>query len=220
MIRDADDARRTAPPIVPHRGGVLRRRWLIIASALLIATVWLGCSVNDSNYKMLSFFFDGVPDPAILKSATATLEQVRAAGGTIYNHKPHAEDKCGECHRGRGGMMNMTVSPRVCLKCHGGIPEQHPLMHGPVAAVACLWCHSPHESIHKHLLRDSAPTLCRQCHNLTRMGEPTSPAHVDLERNCLDCHTGHGGTARYFLRSPAKEDVGAPAEPPTTTGAP
>ena len=42
------------------RGGL--RRLAILALALMPATLWLGCSV-EKNYKILSFFFDGVPDP-------------------------------------------------------------------------------------------------------------------------------------------------------------
>jgi hypothetical protein len=32
------------------------------------------------------------------------------------------------------------------------------------------------------------------------MSLPQPPEHVDLDRDCLDCHQGHGGQQRYFLK--------------------
>lgn len=214
-----DRGRTLVPARRQRRSRAKSRRLLLFAAACLIPCLWLGCSVQK-HYDILSFFFDGVPDPAMLASGKLSLAQVKEAGGTIYTHPPFAEEKCAECHRGRAGSMLTTVESAVCLKCHGGIPEQHPMMHGPVAASACLWCHAPHESIHKQLLRDRAPNLCRQCHGPGQMGNPTSPAHTDLQRDCLECHTGHGGTARYFLRSLIKEDAASPQREPALNGAP
>jgi predicted CXXCH cytochrome family protein len=169
----------------------------IVVAASLAGSIWLGCSV-ERHYALLSFFFDGVPDPLMLAASKDDLWRVKMAGGTVYAHKPWEEEQCSECHRSSRGRMLMTVQPTVCLNCHGGVTEQHAFMHGPTAAGACLWCHAPHESTHKSLLRASAVQICRQCHGDT-LGSGIVEAHADPTRNCLDCHSGHGGRDRYFL---------------------
>jgi predicted CXXCH cytochrome family protein len=174
------------------------------AIVLLLAVIWLGCSV-EKHYKLLSFFFDGVPDPALVAAGRTELERVRAAGGTIYAHEPYAQERCDECHRDSRGSMLIKVPPTVCGNCHTGVGEQHRFVHGPVAAGACLWCHAPHESTTKSLLRASAVQLCSQCHSQTLGTQrSTIPEHSDPERNCLDCHYGHGGSDRFFLTYPRK----------------
>jgi predicted CXXCH cytochrome family protein len=115
------------------------------------------------------------------------------------------ERRCGECHgeQARYGIFTAGFSKldaSVCLKCHGGVLEEHPLLHGPVAAGACLWCHQPHESPQPSLLVSATPALCLQCHHFQLLEAPAVPHHQDLDRDCLDCHLGHGGAQRYFLR--------------------
>lgn len=148
---------------------------------------------------MLSFFFDGVPDPnAII--ADSDLAAAKAAGLTYYTHKPYAENACRECHDNPSNVFGGRTDSSICMKCHAEVVQQHEVMHGPVAAVACLWCHKPHESIHENLLRYEVPQLCRQCHVPGLLGAPQQPDHIQNEVACLDCHSGHGGDNRYFLQ--------------------
>ncbi|MFG0251583.1 MAG: cytochrome c3 family protein, partial [Phycisphaerales bacterium JB038] len=74
------------------------------------------------------------------------------------------------------------------------------------------WCHAPHESTVRPLLRVGGAELCLQCHGFEMESTPTIPEHEDLERNCLDCHHGHGGDDRYFLREAAESSESAEAE--------
>lgn len=200
------------------QGGMQRRRWTTaVALALSVAgVVWGGCSV-EKHYKVLSFFFDGVPDPALIAAGRSEIERVRAAGGTIYAHEPYAKEQCDRCHRTATGRMQMQLTSVVCAKCHAGVSEQHRYMHGPVAVAACLYCHSPHESTTKALLRTSANELCRQCHgsSFAATSKTPNPAHADPDRLCIDCHSGHGGHARYFLH-----DTYTAAPPPNPTPTP
>ena len=111
-----------------------------------------------------------------------------------------------------------SVTSDVCLKCHAGIPHQYPMMHGPVAVTACLWCHNPHESNQPSLLKAPAPELCIQCHDLRTLSA-APPEHHTPNSACLKCHTGHGGTKRYFLRPGAAPAAGAkPAGAVTLSG--
>lgn len=125
----------------------------------------------------------------------------KETGGVFYTHSPYAQDQCGECHTDLSGESITNVNSRVCLKCHAGVVDEYLLMHGPVAASACLYCHAPHESTIKPLIRVAGPQLCTQCHGPNFIGTPKSPVHADMQRDCRDCHSAHGGSARYFLHS-------------------
>jgi predicted CXXCH cytochrome family protein len=174
--------------------------WGALCGAGLLAAALAGCSI-EKNYKVLSFFFDGVPDPEAMKNATAA-ERAAAMrlSPTYVVHAPYAQEKCAECHV---GMQFGELSSSVCLKCHAGKPTEHEVMHGPVAAGACLWCHSPHESAYASLLKHEPRETCVQCHAPGMLRTDRVAAHGDPARDCLDCHGAHGGTARYFLRGEA-----------------
>lgn len=196
----------------PHAGhrcffsrGATAGAGCVLAVALVLA--WTGCTVTESNYKMLSYFFDGVPDPnAPVPIDGGTLVDAIRRSPTYTVHKPYEADACAECHSSRF-RLTRNDSP-VCLKCHADQVSSHPRMHGPVAAGACLWCHSPHDSAYAHLLRDRDRPLCMQCHEQGLLSTATVPAHADASRGCLECHAGHGGAAALFLRAEP------PAEPP------
>jgi predicted CXXCH cytochrome family protein len=179
-------------------------------AVILLAVIATGCSI-EKNYKLLSFFFDGVPDPTLVASGADAVRFARETGGVVFTHLPYAQEQCAECHTDPAGENLTKVDNRVCLKCHAGVNDEYPQMHGPVAAVACLMCHAPHESTVKPLLRTAGPSLCTQCHGPRFMGTPTSPVHADMQRDCLDCHRGHGGAARYFLHDEPAMPAIAPA---------
>jgi predicted CXXCH cytochrome family protein len=178
--------------------------------AVLYATMlwfWVGCTPTN-RYKVLSFFFDGVPNPNAPAAGVAAGGAGAPAAGktvrTVYYHKPYLDNNCQACHTSAG----QTFSPlgmldsRMCLKCHQSVTRQYPVMHGPVALGDCLWCHSPHESTYAHLLKAPDPQVCVQCHERDLL--PSLPAvHQDPAAGCLQCHMGHGGNAHKFLRPAA-----------------
>jgi predicted CXXCH cytochrome family protein len=186
--------------------------------ALLTVTgTWLGCS-PQAKYRVLSTFFDGVPNPNAKTAAVAVNaaqeKNTVARQATASVHKPYAEQHCDSCHAGGAEQalaFQSTASLRdsnLCMKCHDKVPTSHPLMHAPVAAKACLFCHSPHESPLPHLLSAAQPGLCTQCHEPALLGKSV-PEHQASDSQCLSCHMGHGSeTSRYFLR------VGQPATRP------
>src|SRR5262245_6926225 len=151
------------PPTGLRPAGALGGARPVLVAALVIAAtalVWAGCAVTARNYKTLSFFFDGVPDPTAIPKA-GSLVGARTPAAVVV-HRPYGEERCAECHKGRArpGRNDSTL----CLQCHAGVGSEHEHMHGPVAAVACLWCHAPHESRYASLLRGPDRTVCTQCH--------------------------------------------------------
>lgn len=194
--------------------GDRRRAGLVACATLTFVGVWAGCTVTPENYEFLSKIFDGVPDPShpewepgpdgrgsIRKSPTYTI------------HQPYAEEKCVDCHG--SAFRQSSLDSSICLKCHEGIPESQPRMHGPVVTVACLWCHTPHESPYAALFKAPPREVCSSCHAPGMLGTDRTPEHLpDSEASCLECHQGHGGTVRYFLRQSGHgmSEPAAPAE--------
>jgi len=206
-------------PRAPLRPGRVQAGvWLglVAAGAAAVAAgVWSGCAVTKENYKTLSFFFDGVPDPA----ARAASGEPGGVGtpASVVTHRPYAEQNCDACHTTRYRPTRNDSS--VCLQCHAGVQTAYQRMHGPVAAAACLWCHSPHESAYPALLRDSDRKVCSQCHTPDLLSSARVAAHADAARGCLECHSGHGGDRPHMLR-PGVPEAGAAAIPgkPVPTG--
>lgn len=186
----------------PRTGARTGRRTAGFAAGSVVALVlaWAGCTVTQENYDLLTFFFDGVPDPNAPMLPGASLEDIRRSP-TYSIHQPFAEDRCAECHERRFDLG--PADSGICLKCHEGVPTEQPRMHGPVAAAACLWCHTAHESPYAALMKGSARDVCMSCHDVNLLSAEEVPEHApEAEQSCLDCHAAHGGTNRYFLHSP------------------
>lgn len=192
---------RQSDPRTRRRKGAWSRRCALIGLLLILAGNWFGC-VTEKNYKVLSFFFDGVPDP---NAPPVALDEFTADGQRVvravaFIHKPYAEGKCDACHTNATGSFDDydKVDDATCLKCHQDVPDEWPRMHGPVALGQCGLCHQPHESSVPALLKDDPQKVCGTCH-LTELLPAEPPDHF-TNRNCLDCHLGHGGTDRGLLR--------------------
>ncbi|MFT5424502.1 MAG: putative CXXCH cytochrome family protein [Phycisphaerales bacterium] len=179
-----------------------------VLGVLGLALVWGGCN-TQRHYELLSFFFDGVPDP----NRPLDLLSEASASPTFSQHQPFVSDDCLKCHEDPSQMTMSLEDSSLCLQCHEDVTSQYPRMHGAVVGLACLRCHSPHFSSLASLLREPAPGLCMQCHDTNQMGSP-SPQHEDLTRDCLECHTGHGGPDPHFLRA-SWADL-SPAPPPSS----
>lgn len=199
-----------------------RRRRVDCAAAwgamllLVPAALWAGCSAQ-TRYKVMSFFFDGVPDPnAPVNPEVALASGDIAAMGSV--HPPFAQDQCSACHGDPSSTRLDRDSGGICLSCHSGIDAQYPFMHGPVVAQSCLWCHNPHFSKTTFLLRLAPPNLCMQCHSEGQLtlrrpsGALLRPEHMDLTRNCLECHHGHGSAKPGLLRAQVPDNAAESSE--------
>jgi predicted CXXCH cytochrome family protein len=191
---------------------------VLAASAAL---AWAaGCSSPEKKYQVLSFFFDGVPDPnapAVARAGDAAATG-RARAPVLSSHAPFRDQQCNACHKGSEGtnVRFAAITSASCVECHKDLGKKHRVTHEPVAEAECLWCHQPHESALPALLKEPAPNLCTQCHDELLLGNKP-PEHKRPNVNCMDCHLGHGGATRAMLRPDAPASL-PPAGRPTRGG--
>ena len=165
-----------------------------IGAVVCMLLWWGGCSV-ENNYEFLSKIFDGVPDP----NAPGKLDGKSIANSSTYSeHRPYVDEACTACHTDPTNLFLYSEDLGLCIQCHDQINTQYAYMHGAVTGNACLMCHNPHISALSNLLRENGPGMCLQCHEFDT--EQLIPSHLDLERSCTDCHSGHGGDSPFFLR--------------------
>lgn len=191
----------------------------------LVACVLLASCSIERRYRVLDFFFDGVPDPnaparpvgpteprvdfAKLTSAErAEYLTNKIEAPTVYFHDPVQKRECDACHvfekqddskpGWMAGMPTLIVPIEdLCARCHE--PPEGKYVHGPVATGRCDFCHEPHQSTFPHLLRaETVDKVCLACHS----GETfvTQVEHGDLgEASCTTCHDPHASERKHFL---------------------
>lgn len=189
---------------------------------LLLGAVGAACSV-ERNHRVLSFFFDGVPDPDAPQalepgSPGARPEEPAAdeepqtpeiAAPAMSTHPPVAARQCSACHgpvqtQGSGEtawrtqtFMLALPKEELCAKCHE--PPEREFVHGPAGSRRCYVCHLHHRSPHPHLLRTTVlRPVCTTCHDPNVF--VTKELHEGFQADCIACHDPHGGPDRYFLK--------------------
>ncbi len=179
---------------------------IIISIALLLH---IACS-SANRYRVLTFFFDGVPVPGAVpqvgysrEGGDVPIDEVDTKVITpivaLIAHMPFRENRCGKCHNAETGGLFRSVEDGLCLMCHAKPQTQYAYVHGPVAVNACLSCHHHHTSPNKHLLLNDDSTMCFQCHDREDLEE--GPHHQEQDaRSCTQCHHAHGGDNRFFLK--------------------
>ena len=175
----------------------------------IIASLFIGCS-PEFHYKVLSFFFDGVPDPnkteitvtndSLIQIDSTRIKEIsgRVLKPQFIIHPPYREKECAGCHDQNSMGKLLLPQPGLCYQCHEDFNETYSLLHGPVAGGYCTSCHSPHMAKLEKLLLRSGQQLCLHCHNSARIFK--NEIHEDIEdTNCTECHNPHGGEDRYIL---------------------
>ena len=227
----------TSPASRGPRRGLLGVLLLWCALASLLGTA--ACA-GTSRYEVLSFFFDGVPDPSRPDSRRTAqapagplslaerdeLLRARIKQVSVFAHKPFAEHRCESCHKQESGRRQSTEAIRwslgtnellappdvLCGKCHK--PSQERYQHGPAAARMCTWCHVPHTSQFPHLLKTrTAQELCQQCHRGETLATADKHAEFLGKRDCTECHDPHASPLASLLR-PTPVSRPAPEAPP------
>lgn len=196
---------RSARSIAASKSSLGRTMALAGLVYCILIVIFSGCKVTENNYKTLSFFFDGVPDPnAPPTTGPSENGSILGTGGggkvVAFVHKPYAENKCDACHGSTAKQYEdfQKPSPTICVTCHQKELNKFPIMHGPVAVGECLLCHAPHESSIPGMLNKPSPQVCVQCH-IPELLPRNPPEHLS-DQSCLDCHYAHGGDKHGFLR--------------------
>ncbi|UCE59652.1 MAG: hypothetical protein JSU63_19685 [Phycisphaerales bacterium] len=184
-----------------------------IAPVLLTAlsVLVLSCTAN-TRYRILTFFFTGVPEPGAVQvaeevSAPTSQKELAEAkrrwrtarSRKLYNHLPYAQRRCSECHDISSGKLIRSAREGLCHVCHRGFGDDLQYLHGPVAVNECVFCHHPHGSEHPAMLYTDAKSLCLRCHRIDDLGTEVC-RDPNGERPCNDCHNPHGGDDMSFLK--------------------
>jgi predicted CXXCH cytochrome family protein len=180
----------------------MKIRNLLYVLTMVIVAALTGCSATGS-YRVLSFFFDGVPPKnTTVKETSSTIKDTTVAAANANEsakkpttiHPPYAENQCNVCHNNGKFAMDQ---PALCYQCHADFATKYTFVHGPVAGGYCTDCHDPHNGNAKLLTR-SGQDLCLLCH--VKEDILKNEAHGDIGTTaCTDCHNPHGGQDHYLF---------------------
>ncbi|NVO19310.1 MAG: hypothetical protein HXX13_06390 [Bacteroidetes bacterium] len=179
------------------------KKFCLLLLGVLFLFYFSGCS-SVKHYKVLSFFFDGVPDPdkkdlshlndsIIGKDSTLlALNHLKDAGPKTFTHTPYQDKQCNACHD-PGSMGKLIKSmPELCYDCHEDFGKKYTFLHGPVGGGQCTMCHNTHTSPNANLLIRTGQKLCTHCHDDESLSL-LEPHRQNKDENCTECHNPHGG---------------------------
>lgn len=177
--------------------------WLSRGAVLAVIFLLLACA-PETSHRVLSLFFDGVPDPGVPDTPPLTQTELLGRAGPVVRppievepffasvHQPYADRACGQCHSSQHGNMLEEMDQTMCLRCHGVRLIREGWDHGPINFGICTDCHEPHASQFEHLQTQAQPELCVQCHD-----SPSLMVEIEEHRlsatghRCTDCHDPH-----------------------------
>ena len=183
---------------------------VVLSVAVLSAAVmfFAGCD-ETKHYRVLSFFFDGVPLPPELREAAEGSESGSALGAgaaeeavekkeTVYvYHTPYKDWNCWGCHDRKAGFGGTVANEKLCGQCHESYSNlaDGDWRHGPVAQGECGYCHEAHKSEHRGVLKAAQPDLCFDCHDSSDVY--ANPVHANIQdQPCSACHDPHSAGNR------------------------
>jgi predicted CXXCH cytochrome family protein len=172
---------------------------LFLATIFIIMLALVSGCVTKENYKNLSFFFDGVPNPSVVKKGYKPRKgEVTASDSEkqATQHGPYVAKLCEACHN-RGNNTLVRPIEQLCANCHD-IQLNKKWIHGPLASGGCRVCHLPHTSPYRFLLVSDSRDFCFHCHSKSDVAR--NPAHEGVDSGCISCHEPHMSDNMYLLR--------------------
>jgi predicted CXXCH cytochrome family protein len=187
---------------------------LLFAAALLLVGLFVTACGTHQRYKVLTFFFEGVPEPgselvvAEAVSEASTTSKPKRKGFTpvvtkMFMHEPFELKECKNCHKTKHSQALLKEEPQLCYDCHGKMLKRMTFVHKPAEEGNCKACHVAHQSPHWFLLPKPELNLCNDCHDPVNTQEFV---HTPVaEGQCSKCHNPHGGKNAMYL--PAEGDL-------------
>ena len=154
---------------------------------------------SEQKYKVLSFFFDGVPKPGEEDPSTKNpreRKQLSEAAGLYGEHGPFAAKLCSGCHEAGSNELVLPIE-ELCLKCHV-LDLKKKKIHGPVASGGCRVCHNPHGSQYQYFLMDESKKFCLYCHRKEDVLK--REVHRETTEQCTTCHSAHSSDNEFLLK--------------------
>ncbi len=190
---------------------------IIRIAALIVIMCLAGCSgqyaVKDKEgqivdapglqYRILSFFFDGVPlskknkDTGKEGASTEAPGEKEAKLDEYKTHGPYAAKLCSGCHIPAEGNRLILPVEELCLNCHV-LDLNKKKVHGPVVAGGCRVCHEPHGSPYRFYLVSDSKIFCFYCHDKKDIDK--RDVHKSTDKGCTYCHNAHASDNKFLLR--------------------
>ena len=181
----------------------------ILRLVILLVLFTAACS-PESRYKVLSFIFDGVPEPdfsdniaevndSVLTSDSTNILNIAENNKTkVFFHQPYLDKDCNSCHSNNDMGQKIKTQPELCYTCHENFEDEYAVIHGPVAGGYCTDCHDPHKSKFPELMLREGKDICLKCHDPQIV---ESDIHSLVEINeCVSCHNPHGEENTFLLK--------------------
>ena len=184
----------------------------LFVCSLIILFVYLSSCSSVPRHKALTFFFDGVPDPAAIKAvhdADSAAAKAKFTGknkiptreeiAKSFFHVPYKQKQCSVCHDQGTMGKSKNPQPALCYKCHEDFSKKYKKVHGPVAGGFCTECHNPHMADNKNFLVRKSRQLCLYCHDSGQVLKNETHRKTP-DANCVDCHNPHGADDQRMLK--------------------
>ncbi len=182
------------------------KAFLKLIFVLAVIAIGMVRCTPEKQFRVLSFFFDGVNDPRKntealkeTKKDTSLLVAAIAVKPESYLHKPYAENKCTSCHESEFSNRLIKPMPELCYTCHEDFNNKFQTLHGPVASGNCTACHNQHEAKYEKMLEREGRQICLYCHEERQVLKNKVHEKIGTS-NCTECHNPHGGDNKGILK--------------------
>lgn len=177
------------------------RGWTALAGISVAAVLMTSCDPT-ARYRVLSFFFDGVPPPQVAGEGQEQPTEGPGSGAelrkvTFREHGPYGAKLCTACHESAASGRFVVARDQLCFRCHEFQVDKK-YVHGPLSSGGCTACHDPHSSRYRYLLVAEGDSFCLRCHD--RDAVASVGAHGGLPEGCTACHDPHMSDNKYLLR--------------------